>query len=392
MNASILNRIVSEVGTPVYLYDKQWIMRRLDQMTAIEYPNTTFYAATMANSNPTLLQLYKKHGFGAFVNSIKHMRHGMSNGFRGSDIMWTSTGMNERQIRASIDKGTLLNLDSVNQVALYGKINPGGKVGVRINIGDMPNNETYAGTFVGKTSRIGILPEEFNSLDEVVKQHNLTIIGLHVYLGTQIHDVDHFRRGIEQLLEISSRFRDIEYLDLGGGVGICDGEDAEFDFAKYNSTLTDIMKRVSKEYCREIKLILEPGRILAGDAGYFVTRVTDVKYRNNKPYVFVDASSTIFTRPLFYPDLPNHPHYVLGKENEDKFQDADIYGSTTYSRDYLARSSRNIPKDIAIGDIVVFVNAGSYCFYSKTDFLGIETPPQVLVDGMNYTVITTGER
>ncbi len=392
LNTKIIKEVVKEFGTPIYIYDKQKLINRLEEMTSIEYKNTKFYAATMANSNPFLFKIYKSFCFGAFINSIKHLHHVRKMGFRNQDIMWTSTGMNERQMISSIKEGTLLNLDSLNQLELYGRLNSNSKVGIRVNLEEIPSIENYAGTFIGKKSRLGIFPEEFDLLFSIAEKYNLKIIGLHIYLGTQIYDLNYFRIGANKLIEQIKRFKDLEYLDFGGGFGVADESSEKFNFKEYNHMMTQIMENVSKEFGRSIQLILEPGRVLAGDSAIFVSRVTDIKYRENCVFVLVEGSSAIFSRPLFYPDSPNHPNYVLGKQKGERINHAFICGSTTYSKDFLARDSKTISKSVKIGDIIILENAGSYSYYSKTDFLGIEIPPQILVDGSNYELISEGER
>ncbi len=390
LSEAAIQKIVRKYGAPLYIYDKQQLERRLEEIISIPYGPAKIFAATMANSSPALLKLYKNYGLGVFVNSIKHMALCKRAGFRGENIMWTSTGMTKHQMQAAISEGTMLNLDSVSQLELYGSLHRGGRVGLRVNIGDMPDNETYAGVFVGKKSRIGILPSEVKEVKRVIKKHTLSIIGLHVYLGTDISRVSHFKLGIHLLSRFISCFEDLEYIDLGGGFALPEGKG--FDFKEYGTTITNLMVGVSEEYKKRFTLILEPGRVLAGDAGYFVTRVTDVKLRHDFKYIFVEGSSAIFPRPLLYPQLPNSPHYVLGKDRCQKMTNVNICGSTTYSRDFLARASNRVPKNIAIGDIVVFGNAGSYAYSSRTDFLGIEIPMQVLVNEQSSEVISKGER
>lgn len=386
-NPDIIKKLFAVVDRPFYLYDKSLIQSRINDLTSINYKNTKLYAATMANSNVTLLDLYRHQGLGVFVNSIKHFNKVKKVGFSGREIIWTSTGMTKQHMNIAIEEDVILNLDSINQLKLYGTLKPHSKVGVRINIGNIPDNETYAGVYIGSKSRIGILPSEFNNLLKIAENHDVSISGLHVYFGTQIYNIDYFEKGINLLLSHIRNFKDIEYIDFGGGLGISDENRTSLGIQKYNRLMSETMNAISKEMDRSIQLILEPGRIIAGDAGIFATRVTDVKIRSNTVFIFVEGSSAIFPRPLFYPDQPNHPHYVIDKSNNQKYPHATICGSTTYSRDFLAKKSQSIPRDVSIGDILIFKNAGSYSYHSKTDFLGVESPLEILIDKQNYKII-----
>ncbi|MFA6462300.1 MAG: hypothetical protein WCV90_08615 [Candidatus Woesearchaeota archaeon] len=393
MDEQQLITLARECGTPVYIYDGDAICQRIAEIKALSYAPTEIFAATMANAHPELLKMYRESGLGAFVNSIKHLRVCQEAGFSDKEIIWTSTGMNRRQMEAAIQSNVIINLDSLTQMSLYGMVSNGKSAGLRVNIGDLPNNESYAGVFVGEKSRIGVVPEEFSRVIEIAGHFGVSINGLHTYLGTQIKDVAHFKKGAQMLAEHLKLFSNLEYLDFGGGFAVPEGdEENSFDFNAYGREISNLMEEVSSNYGRRLKLFLEPGRVIAGDSGYFVTAVTDVKLREKHKWVFVDGSSAIFPRPLMYPELANHPHYVLGHKGSAKLSGVTIAGSTTYSRDFLARSSNEIPEDICIGDLIVFQKAGSYSASSQSDFLGIERPAEVLVRDGEYRVITSGER
>ncbi len=127
------------------------------------------------------------------------------------------------------------------------------------------------------------------------------------------------------------------------------------------------MKNISTNYGRHIKLILEPGRILAGDSAIFVTTITDVKNRPDKAVILVDSSCGQFPQKLMYSEKPNFPHKVIDNNSTER-KVADIAGNTTYSRDYLATDTL-LPM-VKIGQRIVFDHAGSYCKSMETVFLG----------------------
>jgi diaminopimelate decarboxylase len=131
------------------------------------------------------------------------------------------------------------------------------------------------------------------------------------------------------------------------------------------------MNNIALTSGRKISLILEPGRIIGADAGYFVCKITDIKMRNNQQLIGVNASSVQFPRPLFYPDSAYHPVSIVNRFNTASDKSgrlSSIYGCSTYSRDYLAQDLK-LPK-ANIGDIVILGHAGSYCSTAHTSFLG----------------------
>jgi diaminopimelate decarboxylase len=240
------------VQTPAYIYDLSSIKARVKELINIKY-DTKYYAATMSNFNPKLLKLYKKNNLGVFVNSEMHFKLVKKCGFSGRQIIWTSSGMTKDQIIKAYKEKVILNLDSNGQLELYGSLFPNSKVGIRVNIIDMPNNETYAGAFVGPNSRIGILPSEFKETNKIAKKYNLTINGLHVYLGTQKTNLDHFTTGAILLARYLKFFDSLEYIDLGGGFGLPEDEQS-FNFKKYNSEISSLMS--PEEFWLEIVVFL----------------------------------------------------------------------------------------------------------------------------------------
>ena len=140
------------------------------------------------------------------------------------------------------------------------------------------------------------------------------------------------------------------------------------------------MSEVSHRRGSSLRLILEPGRIIGGDAGFFVCNVTDVKKRENNRLIGVNASTVQFSRPLLYPEIANHPVMIIRDGVQlisDTLNPTSIYGCSTYSRDLFSKNAR-LP-ELEIGDIVVFGNAGSYSASSHSQFLGFPKPEEYFI-------------
>lgn len=369
-----LTAISSVFGTPCYIYDENLINRSINRFKKIKYTNKAIHFASMANNNPHLLKILKNADFGIFVNSMKHLSIAVKSGFEVSDIIYTTTGISQRDMEFIIQKNISINLDSLEQVKLYGSLNSGGSIGVRLNIDEKSRDNI----FIGSESRIGILETEFPELLEIASRYSLKIIGTHVYLGTNIISFDEMIAGTKKTLDLSEHFPDLEYIDLGGGFPI-DGENGQyFDYDKYGELITELFNNYSKKHGRSIKLILEPGRSLFGDTAVFCSQVLDVKERPDRFLISCDASASILPRSMFYNNT-FHNIEVLGKQNAPKLsKPAGVVGSTTYSRDYLGKDLQ-LPM-VEIGDILMFKNAGSYCYAMITQFLGQAMPSEVLID------------
>jgi len=249
-------------------------------------------------------------------------------------------------------------------------------VGIRINIGDQVKPySSHAGAFIGKESRLGF------THDEIAQIPDKSIIkGLHLYVGTDVFNIPYFVECYKELIKIAVDFPQLEYLNFGGGFGVAENGDRQFDFNEYNARVTELMHEVSKQKGKSMKLILEPGRIIGGNSGYLVCSVTDIKNRPDRKMAGVNASTVQFSRPLLYPDTANHPVVVIRNGVQiktGKTHLTTVYGCSTYSRDIFTNKA-TLP-ELQIGDIIVFGNAGSYCASSYMQFLGFPKPEEYFV-------------
>ncbi|MDA3862570.1 MAG: hypothetical protein PF689_01735 [Deltaproteobacteria bacterium] len=361
--------------TPLYLYDKKLIRENCRLFQQIDYDNLLVTFASMANANPEFLKLVKNEGLGIFVNSSGHLKIALEVGFKPEQIVFTSSAMNNRLMQLAAKHDLILNLDSPGQLKRWWNLFPERSVGIRCNIGDrVEARKTRGGYFLGKNSRLGLTGSEIEELEG-----SPLICGLHLYLGTDIIDVAYFEECYSHICALADLFPNLEYLDFGGGFGVTTSDGRTFDIKAYGKAVTRLMNKVSQRRNRKIQLILEPGRIIGGEAGWFVAKVVDIKIRGKKQYVGIDASTAQFSRPLMYPDSAYHPLSVLDKDicNSDKEFETSVYGCSTYSRDFFVQDIP-LPR-LKQDDIVVFAHAGSYSASSFTTFLGFEEPEEIFL-------------
>lgn len=362
---------------PFYLYDTEEIRRMCRRFRELLYPGTRSHFACMANCHPEFLRIIRQEGLNVFVNSLEHLQAVVRCGFTGDQIVFAASAMDRRLMRSVRETGAIVILDSLNQVDLWRRICPDARFGIRCNIGGMVEaKKTRGGYFIGKESRLGLIPEEIATLEG-----NPYVAGLHLYVGTDICSIPYFKQCYRALGEFAPRFPMLDFIDFGGGFGLEDEEGEEFDFDGYGEMAAGVMRELCAKLGRQIRMLIEPGRIIGGRAGYFVSRVTDVKFRNGRQLVGVDASSVQFPRPLFYPDSAHHPVTLLHADrwgNGAAGIPSAAYGCSTYSRDFLARDVM-LPR-AEIGDILVLGQAGSYCATAFTHFLGFEQPKEIFDD------------
>jgi diaminopimelate decarboxylase len=364
------------LNTPFYIYETNRIRQLCRQFMDINYDLKSIHFAMMANSNRKFLKVIQQEGLNVFVNSVIHLDTALSIGFKPEQIIFAASAMNDETMKIIRNHGIYVFLDSLGQFNKWNELFPQGNVGIRCNIGELVDPKyTTAGYFIGEKSRLGL------SLDSIEKlKGNANINSLHVYVGTNITDVDYFFKCYQQIIKLAEWFPGIEYIDLGGGFGIGEEQYVQFDMKTYSMKVTDLMNQMNKNLGRKIKLILEPGRIVGAESGYFVGRVVDVKHRNNRQLIGINASVVQFPRPLFYPDSASHPVQIIhtnGTIPSIENVKSIIYGCSTYSRDFLAKDVE-LPNAYP-GDIVVLGHAGCYCASAHTDFLGFPKAKEIFI-------------
>ncbi len=373
---TFINSKKEEEFDPYYIYDTQTIKDHCVHFQNISYKNKSIHFASMANTNPRFLKIVKSEKVNVFVNSIVHLNEVMKVGFSGHEIIFTSSALSEK-IMSYVERFDVqLNVDSPNQLKQWLKLFPEKATGIRCNIGDtVKPYSTHAGFFIGKESRLGFTRKEIRQITDKSK-----IKGLHLYVGTDIFDINYFVSCYKELIDIAHDFPALEYLNFGGGFGVSENGEAQFDIAEFDSRITELMHQVSIQKNKSIKLILEPGRIIGCKAGYFVCCVTDVKDRDDKQLVGLNASTVQFSRPLLYPEIARHPISIIRDGVQlvsDNTTTTTIYGCSTYSRDIFANNIE-LP-DLKSGDTIVFGNAGSYSASSHMQFLGFPKPEEFFI-------------
>jgi diaminopimelate decarboxylase len=372
----LIRKTADRTSGPFYLYEKSAIRAQCARFTSIRYSHKSVHFASMANAHPDFLATVRQAGMGIFVNSIGHLELARQVGFEKDEIVFTASAMDRALMGRVRDEGVILNLDSTGQLQTWWELFPDASVGIRCNIGTLVTpRQTRGGYFLGPESRLGLSVDEINAL-----QGDPRIHGLHLYLGTDINDLAYFTECYRQVVLLSRLFPALEYLDFGGGFGVETESRTPFDFKRYQGFVTRLMKSVSRDAGRDVRLVLEPGRIIGCEAGHFVCRVTDVKHRAGRQLVGLNGSTAQFTRPLFYPDEAYHPLAPLagdGRQLDAAQLTSSLYGCSTYSRDYFARDVELPP--MRVGDLVVFGHAGAYCASSYTTFLGFPRATEVFV-------------
>lgn len=365
-----LEKIFCRVKTPSYVLDLDRIRSNiLIIRNSISYQNVQIHYAMFSNDNEELLRLVKNIGLGILALNENEIELALRLGFSKEQINLTGGTFTKEKLAKLLSYGVDINLDSLAQLELAGQIARGSEVGMRIRLYDQ---ET-------KGAGEGISLQDIEKTKEIAEKHKLRINGLQTYLGTNILDEQTYLNSAWLLTSVALQFPDLRYINIGGGFGIpYSSKDRHFNWDEFGKKISTVFEEVEVTGGKKIHLKMEPGRSIVGNAGYFITKVIEVRNENT---LVVDASYANFARPFFY--HTNHRLKCIGKKGTEKT--FKIRGCTINNADYLSRpefegDAASLPQNIQEGDILCFRDAGAYSSVMQMDFLHHKKAPTLLIN------------
>jgi diaminopimelate decarboxylase len=382
-----LTEIRKTYGTPTYVYDKQVMISQYQTLAQnIQYTPSRIYYACKANTNCAILRIFNDLGCGVDCVSPGEVFLALRAGFDPSDILFTGNNLTQSEILYAISHDVLMTADSLSQLELYGQINPESDVCVRINpnLGAGHNKHVITG---GLQSKFGMYHTTIDQIRSLLRKYKLHLKGVHMHIGSGILESWLLLKGVESLLEVASEFPDLEFVDIGGGLGVpYEPGEIPMDMREFGEKLTDMITQwVERNH--EITLILEPGRFLVAESGVLLTTVTAVKKNPKYIFVGVDTGFSHFMRPALY----NAYHEIIrvdSSEAEAESQETaevTVCGNICESTDIFARN-RSLPP-LKEGDLLAILNAGAYGFSMASEYNSRPLPAEVLVDKTTITEI-----
>ena len=385
-----LPEIIQEIGTPCYIYSRATLehhFRTFDQAFS-GIPHLTCYAQK-ANSNLSLLRLFGRLGGGTDIVSQGELYRALKAGIPPERIVYSGVGKTPEEIRYALkERILLLNVESPEELKLVndiaGQMKRKAPVGIRVNPDIDPKTHPYISTGL-KKNKFGINIKQ--SLEEyrlAQSLSHLNVVGVDCHIGSQLLETQPFLEAIQKLKNLIAQLKalniNIQYLDLGGGLGITYNQEEPPHPREY-------AKAIIKELGRmPYTLILEPGRVIVGNAGILVARVLYVKKGEEKNFVIVDAGMNDLLRPSLYSSF----HFIqpVVRRNRPKIQ-ADIVGPICETGDFLGKD-RMLPLPKA-GDFLAVMSAGAYGFSMASNYNSRPRAAEVLVDGGAYHLIRKRE-
>ena len=390
-----IKRIAKEVGTPAYVYSLATLKRhfRVFDQAFSKVPHIVCFSVK-ANSNIALLRAFAKEGSGFDIVSGGELFRALKAGGDPKKIVFSGVGKKKEEIEYALQSGILMfNVESEHEIVALNEIAGGvGKkapISLRINPDVDPQTHPYISTGM-KKAKFGVdIARSVESYKKAVSLPHLEVVGVDCHIGSQLTSVAPFVDALGRVREYLDRVlvgslkkegAQIRYLDLGGGLGISYKDEMPPHPEEYANAIISGLEGLN------VTLILEPGRVIVGNAGILVTEVQYLKETDEKKFVIVDGGMNDLIRPALYGSY--QAIQPVTQANDEKIV-ADVVGPICESGDFFAKD-REISRPQR-GDLLAVMSAGAYGFTMASNYNSHPKPPEVLVDGDHYYVIRARE-
>jgi diaminopimelate decarboxylase len=387
-----LGRIAKEYGTPCYVYSHHTLIRHFRAFDGafLDTPHIIAFAMK-ANSNLAILRLMAKEGSGADIVSGGELYRALKAGVSPAKIVFAGVGKSREEIRQALDADILMfNVESTAELRAIDDVaaeaGRKARVALRINPDIDPKTHPYISTGL-KKSKFGISAER--ALDEFKTAsalRHIDVVGVHAHIGSQLTDVAPFVDSLKKVLGLVETLKthgaSIRYLNIGGGLGIT--------YSDETPPLPKELANAISPLLRDLKcvLIMEPGRVIVGNAGVLLTKVLYTKDGEAKKFVIVDAAMNDLIRPSLY-GAYHDIKPVRQASSAGKTTTVDVVGPVCESGDFLAKD-RPMPETGA-GELLAVMSAGAYGFVMSSNYNSRPRVPEVLVKDGDVHVIRSRE-
>jgi len=375
-----LDDIAARFGTPLYLYDGALLEQRFRTFKAA-FPGARLLVAysVKANGSLALLNRLARLGSGADIVSGGELARALEAGIPAERIVFAGAGKSEEELDAGLDAGIYgFNVESREELRLLERIaarrGVRARIALRVNL-DIASPTPHEYTRTGHAgTKFGIpVGEVMDLYRRAASRAALQVAGIAVHIGSQIVDIEPYQRAARGLLALERALSDegipLEYVDLGGGFGVAYGDEPEIDLARLAAAVLPAVIE------RRLRLILEPGRFIVGEAGTLIVRVLYLKRSGNKTFVITDGGMTELLRPSHYGGY--HQIEPVRTRPGAAVVVSDVVGPVCEDGDFLARD-RAIELPSA-GDLMVVRTAGAYGFAMASNYNSRLRPAEVLV-------------
>ena len=375
MNIKKLKEAEIKFGNPLYVYDLSIIENQFKELKNgfQNIKNFKINFAAKSLSNISILKFMKRLGTGLDTVSIEEVKIGLICGFNNEDITFTPNGVSFNEIEEAYNLKVKINLDSLESIKDFSKKFSSYPISIRVNPNILSGGNKNVS--VGHDeSKFGIPQDYLDEIAEMDNKKNIIIEGIHIHTGSDIVELDNFQEAFKKIFLVAKKFKNVKILNFGGGLKIPYFKgDSKTNILSLSNSIKKLINDNSFVIENNLKIILEPGKFLVGESGYFLTKVNYVKKTPNKVFIQLNSGFNHFIRPIFYDSF----HEIINITNpNDKEYEYDVVGYICEQDNFaLKRKISNVRK----GDILCFKNAGAYCSSMSSNYNSRIKPAEVCI-------------
>ena len=382
--------IASEYGTPVYVYNEKILRDRMAKVAKVitKYPYTANYSVK-ANTNIHILKLALEEGLNCDAMSVGEITLLMKAGFPVERIFFVPNNVAPYELAFALKNGVMTSLDSLSQLELFGEvcnqmeIPPAKrKCAVRINpgVGAGHHEKVVTG---GKKTKFGIAEYSIPQIFEIAEKYQITIAGINQHIGSLFMDPQPYLDAVTNLLRIAHQFKNLEFIDFGGGYGIPYhklDEEKDFPMEDFKSRLEPILDEFVASYGKAPLFKSEPGRFCVAEGSVILGRVHATKENSGIQFAGSDIGMNVLVRPSMYDSYHDIEVFrdgeLVSRDGAD-LTEQTVTGNICESGDILAKN-RLLPK-IEEGDLLCVLDTGAYGWSMCSTYNSRPRPAEVMI-------------
>ncbi|MGB0864969.1 MAG: diaminopimelate decarboxylase [Granulosicoccaceae bacterium] len=380
-----LTQLATQYGTPLYVYSRAAIetaWRAFDQ-SLVGWNHQVCYAVK-ANSNLAVLGVLAELGSGFDIVSIGELERVLAAGGDASKIVFSGVGKKASEMARALEVGIhSFNVESAAELerlnAVASELNQVARVSLRINPDVDAQTHPYISTGL-KENKFGIGHDVARSVyQRAAKLSHIDVVGMDCHIGSQLTEIDPYIDAAKRLLGLIDELAEdgivIRELDLGGGQGIRYKDETPMDLDQWHKTLAPLIEG------RDLKIIVEPGRAIVGNAGVMLTEVQYLKENGDRHFAIVDGAMNDLLRPALYSAWQE---ITAVKPRDQPAIEMDVVGPVCESADFLGKQR---PLAVQAGDLLAVHSAGAYCAVMSSNYNSRPLTAEVMVDGDKHQLV-----
>ncbi|MDD4189238.1 MAG: diaminopimelate decarboxylase [Eubacteriales bacterium] len=379
--------LLEEFGSPLYVYNESLFRERCREMKGlVKHARFTPSFSIKANSNLHLVRIAREEGLHADAMSPGEIYILEKAGFKPDEIFYIGNNVSAEEMRFAIGRQILTSVDSLSQLEMFGALNKGGSVAVRLNAGVGAGHHEKVIT-AGSKTKFGIDAAKIDEVKDTLARYDLKLAGINQHIGSLFMQPEPYLEAASALLALAEQFDDIGFVDFGGGFGIPyhkqDGEQ-RLDLKVLGEKLAEIIESWSNENNKNIEYKTEPGRYICAEAGILLGKVYSLKESSGVKYAGTDIGFNTLVRPVMYGSYHDIEVYKNGFPADDKDREpVTVVGNICESGDILAKD--RLLAHVEENDILGIMDAGAYGYSMSSNYNSRQRPAEVLITAEGNT-------